>query len=274
MNAANNSCFAWIIAATQNEWTGTSPVPGPVEDNHTGWAKAYGVLTALQFLCHYLNHYPTNYSQAKPIKVYCDNRGILQRTQQLLPPNTQYPRDSIQDDYNLYAMIAQVVQEFNPIPVELHHVKGHQDCQRKTPKHPNPQLQLPLMLEAQLNIQCDTIASKALTTQYKHGKHTPVIPLPLAYPYLYVCKCIIVHKLQPALRDATVMPNYRQYLIEKHKWTNQDCNNINWNVLPLAMNQFTTNDHQQLQKFLHDWLPLNVDTTPVNQQQPSLPILP
>jgi len=115
MNAANNSCFAWIIMTTQNEWTGTSPIPGPAEDNHTGWAEAYdGVLTALQFLCHYPNHYPTNYSQAKPIKVYCDNQGILQCTQQLLPPNTQYSRDSIQDDYYLYAMIAQVVQEFNP----------------------------------------------------------------------------------------------------------------------------------------------------------------
>jgi len=53
------------------------------------------------------------------------------------------------------------------------------------------------------------------------------------------------------------MPNYHQYLIEKHNWMNQDCDNINWNVLPLAMNQFTTNDCQQLQKFLHDWLPLN-----------------
>jgi len=78
MNAANNSCFAWIIATTQNEWMGTSPIPGPAEDNHTGQAKAYGVLTALQFLCHYLNHYPTNYSLAKSIKVYCDNQGILQ----------------------------------------------------------------------------------------------------------------------------------------------------------------------------------------------------
>jgi len=78
MNAANNSCFAWIIATTHNEWTGTGLVPGSAEDNHTGRAKTYGVLTALQFLQHYLNHYPTNYSQAKSIKAFCNNCGIIQ----------------------------------------------------------------------------------------------------------------------------------------------------------------------------------------------------
>jgi len=199
MNAANNSCFAWIIATTQNKWTGTGPVPGPTKDNHTGRAEAYGVLTAFQFLCHYLNHYPTNYARAKPIKVFCDNRGILQRTQQLLPPNNLYPRDSIQDYYDLYSMIACIANTFHPIPVKLHHVKGHQDQQQQKNGNQNNQTPTPLSLEAQLNIQCDTTAAKALTTTYQHGKHTPIIPLPSAWPYLYVGKRLIVRKLQQTL---------------------------------------------------------------------------
>ena len=114
MNAANNSCFAWVIATTTSEWTGTGPVPGPAEDNHIGRVEAYGVLTALQFLHRYLTHYPTDYSQAKPIKVFCNNCGVIQRTQQLLAPNVRYPRDSIQDDYDLYAMIAHIIVDLQP----------------------------------------------------------------------------------------------------------------------------------------------------------------
>jgi len=104
-------------------------------------------------------------------------------------------------------------------------------------------------------MQCHSRQSPhyTLQTQKAHTNYTPSthIPLPLCLQW------IIVRKLQQALQDAAVMPNYHQYLIEKHNWMNQDCDNINWNVLPLAMNQFTTNDCQQLQKFLHDWLPLN-----------------
>jgi len=154
-------------------------------------------------------------------------------------------------------MIAQWTVDFNPIAVELHHVKGHQDWQWKTTKNPSSQSQPPLTLEDQLNIQCNAIATKALTTSYHHRQHTPIIPLPSAYPYLYIWKCIIICKLQQTLQDAAVLPNYCQYLMEKHQWTNWDCDNVNWNVLPLAMKHFTTNNHQQLKKFLHDWLPLN-----------------
>jgi len=257
MNAANNSCFAWVIATTTSEWTGTGPVPGPAEDNHIGRAEAYGVLTALQFLHHYLTHYPTDYSQAKPIKVFCDNCGVIQRTQQLLAPNVRYPRDSIQDDYDLYATIAHIIVELNPIKVELAHIKGHQDKAKKATQNQNEQPQPPLTLEAQLNIQCDAAAAKALSTDYKHGRHTPVLPLPPAYPHLYIQQCIIVRKIQQNLRDAAVTPNYRQYLMEKYQWTNRDCDNVNWNVIPLTMQRFPANDRQRLQKFLHDWLPLN-----------------
>jgi len=199
---------------------------------------------------------PTTLGQSQS-KFFCDNQGIIQQTQQLLPPNNLYPRDSIQDYYDLYSMIACIANTFHPIPVKLHHVKGHQDQQQKQNGKQNNQPLPPLSLEAQLNIQCDTIAARALTSTYQHGKHTPIIPLPSAYPYLYIGKWLIVRKLQQTLRDAAVTPNYREYMLEKHQWANQDCNNVNWNALPLAMNWFNTNDHQRLQKFLHDWLPLN-----------------
>jgi len=52
------------------------------------------------------------------------------------------------------------------------------------------------------------------------------------------------------------MPDYREYLQKKLKWTDRDCENVNWISLKLAIRKFERNDQQRLQKFLHDWLPL------------------
>jgi len=45
-------------------------------------------------------------------------------------------------------------------------------------------------------------------------------------------------------------------MCHKHKWLPQDCQNVNWLSLKLALQQFSQTNCQCLQKFLHDWLPL------------------
>jgi len=92
MTVACNSSFVWIIALDQNDWIGTGLVLGSAEEVHTGGAEAYGVITALSFLKNYLAMiYPTDFSNTKPIQVFCDNQGVILQTQGLLPPYLQYP---------------------------------------------------------------------------------------------------------------------------------------------------------------------------------------
>jgi len=43
---------------------------------------------------------------------------------------------------------------------------------------------------------------------------------------------------------------------KKHNWTIQDCKNINWIAIKYAIQQVPAKDCPTLQKFLHDWLPL------------------
>jgi len=58
MNPNRDSSFAWLIATNQPLWQGEGAIPpGPVEDVHTGRSEAYGILTALRFLAHYLQHF-------------------------------------------------------------------------------------------------------------------------------------------------------------------------------------------------------------------------
>jgi len=44
--------------------------------------------------------------------------------------------------------------------------------------------------------------------------------------------------------------------MNKFKWTDKDCDDINWMALKYAQQKLTPADSTRLHKFLHDWLPL------------------
>jgi len=50
-------------------------------------------------------------------------------------------------------------------------------------------------------------------------------------------------------------PDYRDYLQQKHDWTQADSYEVNWNAIKLAMKHVKQTEWRNLQKFLHDWLP-------------------
>jgi len=51
---------AMTIHSTHTLWQGEGAIPGPEEDAHSTQSEAFGILTALQFLCQYLSHIPIN----------------------------------------------------------------------------------------------------------------------------------------------------------------------------------------------------------------------
>jgi len=84
MNPNRDSSFAWLIATNQPLWQGEGAVPGLVEDAHTGRSEAYGLLTAIRFLAHYLKHFPMIYYLTRTIVAYCDNSSTVSRIEALL----------------------------------------------------------------------------------------------------------------------------------------------------------------------------------------------
>jgi len=120
---------------------------------------------------------------------------------------------------------------------------------------PRPKWHNQLPLPAVLNIKCYKCASEYLPMAWQM-KLQPNLPIPQSYPLLQIDRQIIVCNLQSSLWDTASTPNYHKYLQKKLKWKAWDCKNINWLALKLAIQQFKHNDQQQLQKFLHDWLPL------------------
>jgi len=68
--------------------------------SYSGLAEAYGIIVVLQFFQNYLSHYPLILPTKLPIKLYCDNQGVINQLQTL--NNPLYPRDTIQDDYPIF----------------------------------------------------------------------------------------------------------------------------------------------------------------------------
>jgi len=77
MNPNQDSSFAWLKANGQPLWQGEGAVPGLVEDAHMGRSEAYRLLTAIQFLAHYIKHFLMIYHLTQMIVVYCDNSGTV-----------------------------------------------------------------------------------------------------------------------------------------------------------------------------------------------------
>ncbi len=87
--------------------------------------------------------YPLVLSAPHTIHVYCDNNGVIECLNTTL--NQQYPQDSIQDDYPVFAAIHHLIHQAPMLHILFHHVKGHQ---KET-------LDWKLTLPKKLNIDCD-----------------------------------------------------------------------------------------------------------------------
>ncbi len=246
MTSNQDSSVAWLIANDQPLWQGKGAVPGPVEDAHTGRSEAYGLLTAIRFLAHYIKHFPMIYHLTRTIIAYCDNSGTVSRIESLLKEKPRLTRSTLLDDYDVYAEIAHATRSIHPLHVQYLHIKGHQD--QKTPVHK-------LTKQAQYNVNCDKRAADTLPSLSQYSTRCPMHPMPSAYPHLVIDCKVIVKDLQGALRHAAITPAYRKYMQNKFNWKSTDAEEVNWNALTMALKHFPK-DHQRLSKIIHEWLPL------------------
>jgi len=184
LNARKRGAFHWIIATSQTElWHGSGTIPGIQRDNHSGRAEGFGLLAAMTFLEKYMiatqTIPPTN---SKPIDGYCDNLGVIQQIAYLQDRRIPNPNDTVANDYDLAKEIFATIQRI-PIPIEMHHVKGHQDDKQTIDE---------LSHEAKLNIICDEKAREALQNYPENISPHPT--LPASYPHLKIKKQTIVRQ--------------------------------------------------------------------------------
>jgi len=66
VDAAKHSCCAWSLYGATTLWQGDGIVPGNCDDTYSGRSEAFGILTALLFLLHYMTQFPSTQSTVRP----------------------------------------------------------------------------------------------------------------------------------------------------------------------------------------------------------------
>jgi hypothetical protein len=102
-------------------------------------------------------------------------------------------------------------------PVALEHVCGHQD------EHDDGE---PLSWEAQLNQQCDALATDHLSLATDIFPLVPI--LPASKVGLMVQGTTLTHHLPTQLRTFAGLPEYREYLCRHHGWEHGVFDLIDW----------------------------------------------
>jgi len=181
------------------------------------------------------------------IGMHCDSKSVLTQIKWLAAATITFPNTTVEDDYDVYSAISQVIHQMKPWTFNFQHVKGHQDS--------NPRRWQPPTLPECLDIDCNCQAGKLLPhawwlTQPAHPQ------LPYSYPHIVIHVQTIVCDLSGSLRHAAMTPDYHTYLQNKYQLNNTAINDINWMTIKLAIWRLTVADRTRIQKFLHDWLPL------------------
>jgi len=181
-----------------------------------------------------------------PLMVYCDNSSTITQVNKYMGMSETYPNQTITDHYDVYKEIASVVSTLTQFSTTFVHIKGHQNGTKS-----NQLLTLPV----QLNIECDEHATQFIN----HARRTRQCDnptLPQAHPHIQIHGKTIVREYAKALRRAAQTPDYRDYVKDKFQWMDQACDDINWVSLKYALRKLTPADTTQIQKFIHEWLPL------------------
>jgi hypothetical protein len=128
-------------------------------------------------------------------------------------------------------------------------IKGHQDNDNT----PVEELSWP----AQLNIQADALATRALEDQQKRGrKPPPMIRLPACTVYLLSQG--VEQTSQEMMTLKTDLSRYKmeEYLMARNKWEYTDMATVAWVPYEQAMNTLTDKDRIFVVKLTHRWLPV------------------
>jgi hypothetical protein len=154
-------------------------------------AESYGCLAILRFVYNF--HL---YHHLDPIlcrnSFYCDNKGLITRLDFAAAPLPPFPRNFLRSDMDLEMQILDTIRLLG-ISFNYTHVKGHQDSTIKCPA-----LTASLTRQAELNIECDHLATSAL--QIACPSHT-VTFLPAGRVAVTIEGTTVNRKLPCAIRN-------------------------------------------------------------------------
>ena len=219
--------------------------------------EGYGILAGLRLLLALIEHYKITKLKSPPT-ILCDNLGFILRIKKNEKQTIKSPTQALMPDNDVVTAVLLTLEKIRTRTGEqlkLEHVKGHQD------DDPNK----PLDRKATLNVLCDKEAKAHLSTQSM--KHRKYHVLEGTKVLVRINNNPITSNLQPALRQAALSQNLREYLESKYDWTTNTIDDIDWEVLHSALKTYNEDDQLRIQKFSSQLLPVNAKLYRIDNQR-------
>ena len=210
----NKGSYGWVLQA------GPLPIAkgkgwAQGSDPRSFRAEGYGMSSGLLYLLQLHRFYGINRNRTSRNTIICDNQGLLTRIENATTWKYTTPNVTLRAEWDVEAAIVDSYKQLG-IPFTFLHVKSHQDDDGPVSG---------LTLEAQLNVQADTLATEAL-------KEAPTISKVLLFPSAK-CKLIIngksiTRKIPQAVRYQAGAGPMKTYLLERNNWCEETFTDINW----------------------------------------------
>jgi len=216
------------------------------DDLYSGQAEAFGLLTSLIFLRHYLASYGQEQFTTSKLDCFCNNIDVITNVDILLAPAKPKPNDTTSDDRDIYIAISTLVLQCSPLQPRFLHVKGHQDAQANRP----------LTIIEQHNVDCDSRTKSYTQTTTKTSTSYGNPAIPTAQPHLIIANKLICRNLTTMLQHTMAFLEYQQYLQKKLNCTEHTIQDVKWKVFLALLNSFGLEDQRRLILFTNGKLPL------------------
>lgn len=119
-----------------------------------------------------------------------------------------------------------------------------------------------------LNAEVDKIA-----TEFRLSKTAPTVSLPLPGMSVIVTtnNIPIMTQQQQTLHDAYTNPNQKQFLLQKHEWSEDKFHSIDWHPRDHALQSLTVLCQVQILKFSHGWINSSIQKSCINNTSDTCP---
>lgn len=209
-------------------------------------AEAYGLLSAILLLRHFVKFYKINPTDGNTPRFFCDNLALAKILAKHFT-NRMTVGEHYAPDVDLELQILAEIKQLKEVGIKfsLQHVKGHQDL---TEEYDN------LPRAAQMNVQADHGATRALQETQRSDKY---IELPANRATLRIQGDVITSKYKEMLRRAHLSQDIRHRMMINFEWDKNTPDKIWWSVHGASLRILSHNDRIRVQKFIHDQLATN-----------------
>jgi hypothetical protein len=231
--------FGWALTTLEGQRLATCSGLVYGNDPSSFRSEATGRLTMLLFLMH-IRHYFDVQLECH-INLYTDNKGLVDVLPQMTNP-FQSSLASFRADWNLLQAIASTLKPISSTPLQVHHVKGHQDRTREVST---------LSLPAQLNVEADGLA-----TEFNAPLTSPLLEIP--FDPMTKIQLVVGHKtvtshLRSHIRYQLHLQPLADLIQLRYKWTSPVSRSIDFKSGGLVYRSVYAH-RTSATKFIHEQL--------------------